>query len=99
MTFSGESARRLSCYRPQAPIIVATPSQKTFYKLALSWGVTPVNTTKINDFDSLIIHATDCALKTEMVKHGDLIVIAAAVPVGISENINMIKIRRVGGGV
>jgi pyruvate kinase len=95
MTFSGESARRLSCYRPQAPIIVATPSQKTFYKLSLSWGVTPVNTTKINDFESLIFHATDCALKTEIVKENDLIVIAAAVPVGTSENINMIKILRV----
>ena len=94
MTSSGDSARRLSCYRPQVPIIVATPSQKTYYKLALCWGVIPISTTIIENIDNLIIHATECALKTEVVKDGDLVVIAAAVPVGISENINMIKIQK-----
>ena len=81
---------------PQSQIVVATPSLKTFYKLALSWGVKPVNTAEIDDFDSLIFHATECALKTNVVKEGDLIVIAAAVPVRKSQNINMIKILKIG---
>jgi pyruvate kinase len=95
VTFSGETARRVSRYRPQVPIIVATVSQRTYYRMAINWGVTPVKAEVKNDTDSLIEHAIECALKTDYVKEGDLIVIAAGVPVGVSGNTNMIKIQHI----
>ena len=41
-TDSGMSARAVSTYRPGAAIIGATPSEKTYHRLTMSWGVTPV---------------------------------------------------------
>ena len=38
-TESGSTARAVSTYRPGAPIIAATPSEKTFNRLTMSWGV------------------------------------------------------------
>ena len=40
-TESGSTARAVSTYRPGAPIIAATPSEKTFNRLTMSWGVKP----------------------------------------------------------
>ena len=37
-TESGSTARAVSTYRPGAPIIAATPSEKTFNRLTMSWG-------------------------------------------------------------
>jgi pyruvate kinase len=98
VTFSGDAARRVSRYRPQVPIIAATASTKTFFRLALSWGVIPVLADIMDNTDNLIAHAAERALKTHVVKEGDLAVIAAGVPVGVSGNTNMIKIQKIGGG-
>lgn len=38
----GQTARRMSKFRPYQPIVAATPVEKTFHQLALSWGVYPV---------------------------------------------------------
>jgi len=96
VTFSGDAARRISRYRPQVPIIAATASPKTFYKLALSWGIIPALADIMDNTDNLITHAAECAAKTHTVKEGDLVVIAAGVPVGVSGNTNMIKIQKIG---
>ena len=41
-TEAGSTARAVSTYRPGAPIIAATPNEKTCNRLTMSWGVTPV---------------------------------------------------------
>jgi len=41
-TESGSTARLMSRYRPECPLIVATPKGITVRKLALNWGVNPV---------------------------------------------------------
>jgi pyruvate kinase len=94
VTFSGSMARKISRFRPQVPIIGATTSQKTYYQLALKWGVIPVHAEVQGNSDDLIAHAVECALKTKIVKKGDLVVITAGAPVGVSGNTNMIKIQR-----
>ncbi|MCL2690557.1 MAG: pyruvate kinase, partial [Chitinispirillia bacterium] len=95
VTFSGSSARKISRFRPLVPVIGATTSQKTYLRLALSWGVIPVHAAEKHNTDDLIAHAGECALKTGAVKNGDLVIIAAGVPVGVSGNTNMIKIQKV----
>jgi len=59
----------------------------------MSWGVVPLRAEVMDDTDDLIDHAIACALKTDFVKKGDLVVVAAGVPVGVSGNTNLIKIQ------
>ena len=94
LTFSGTAAQKISRYRPLAPIIGATTSQRTYYRMALNWGVIPTLAEVKSSNDDLIEHAAECALKTGYVKEGDLVVIVAGTPVGISGNTNMIKIQK-----
>jgi len=96
VTFSGTTARRISRFRPLVPVIGATTSQKTYFQLALSWGVIPVLAEQKDKTDALFAHAAECALKTGVVKDGDIVVIVAGVPVGVSGNTNVLKIQKIG---
>ncbi|HHW89435.1 MAG TPA: pyruvate kinase [Clostridiales bacterium] len=95
VTQSGSTARMISSFRPAPPIIAVTTNQKVYHKLSLSWGVTPVLGVTQKNTDLLFAHAIDCAKKTGIVKKGDIVVITAGVPVGISGNTNILKIENV----
>ena len=96
VTKSGRTARRISKFRPQSPIIAATYSEKTFHQLALSWGVTPVLALFQNTATDLIRHGIDCAKQLDMVGEGDTVVVTAGVPVDTQGNTNLIKVETVG---
>ena len=53
-TNSGESARMVSRFRPSSTILGATPDEKVFRQLELSWGVLPVLTPVYNSTDEMI---------------------------------------------
>ncbi len=97
LTTTGKSARRMSKYRPSQPIVAATPRIKTFHQLALSWGVYPVLALTQDTSEKLFQHAVDCAKEIDLVSPGDLVVIAAGVPVATPGNTNMIKVEVVRG--
>ena len=61
LTKSGYTARCVSKYRPAQPIIAATPEDKTYHQLALSWGVYPVHALYQYEEDAMYRHAIDCA--------------------------------------
>lgn len=61
VTKSGYTARRVSKYRPQEPIIAPTPNLKTYHQLSLSWGVYPVKAIFQNNTNLLFEHAIACA--------------------------------------
>ncbi len=96
ITRSGRTARIISKYRPQSPIIAATYSEKTFHQLALSWGVTPVLALFQNTANDLLRHGIDCAKKLDMVEDGDKVVVTAGVPVDTQGYTNLIKVEVVG---
>ncbi|MBQ7500121.1 MAG: hypothetical protein IJT91_04435, partial [Clostridia bacterium] len=96
VTMHGTTARSLSKFRPDQPIIAATPLDKTFHQLALSWGVFPVKARMISSSDELFIHAVDCAKQIDMVSNGDRVVIAAGLPLQSSNSANTIKAHIVG---
>ncbi len=95
LTKCGQTARRMSKFRPIQPIIAATPSKKTFHQLALSWGVYPVLSRKQKTSDELFCHAVDCAKQIDMVSNGDRVVIVAGIPIDTSGNTNIIKVETV----
>ena len=95
-TQSGHTARMVSKYRPACPVIAVTSSDKVSRKLALNWGVFPITTDKVQSTDELIEKSVDISLKTGYVKKGDLVVIAAGIPVRYSGSTNMLKVHVVG---
>ncbi len=96
VTKSGKTARMISKYRPSAPIIGCTTSAHVCRQLNLSWGVTPLHIQEESDTDSLFDHAVDAAQKTGVIENGDLVVITAGVPLGISGTTNLMKVHVVG---
>jgi len=95
VTKSGQTARRVSKFRPFEPIVAATPELKTFHQLSLSWGVYPVFSLYQTDVDSLFHHAIDCAKQIDLVKRGDRVVITSGVPTTISGTTNLLKVETV----
>ena len=77
LTQTGYTARRVSKFRPVQPIVAATPDEKTFHQLALSWGVYPVRALYQADEETMYRHAIDCAKMCGYVKVGDRVVITA----------------------
>jgi len=95
-TKSGSTARMVSKYRPQAPIVAATPLETVYRKLLLVWGVCPLLTKETQTTDALIEESVNTALQAGIIKNGDLVVITAGVPVGIPGSTNLIKVHTVG---
>ncbi len=95
-TQSGNSAKIVSKYRPECPIIAVTPYEQVAKNLAVIWGVYPVVAEKVETTDELINKSADIALETGLVKKGDLVVIAAGIPVNYVGSTNMMKVHIVG---
>lgn len=96
VTKYGQTARRMSKFRPYEPIVAATPIEKTFHQLSLSWGVYPVLSRHQTVSDELFVHAIDCAKKIDLVKDGDKVVIAAGIPLDTPGSTNILKVAVVG---
>ncbi|MCH5162461.1 MAG: pyruvate kinase [Clostridiales bacterium] len=92
---SGYTARKISRFRPTAPIIAPTTSAKAYHQLAMNWGVIPVLSKVQENSDDLFRHVMQCAINTGVVQEGDLVIIAAGVPVGVSGNTNTMRIEYV----
>lgn len=95
VTKSGQTARRVSKFRPRQIIVGATPEIKTFHQLAMSWGVFPVLALNQDNADNLFIHSVDCAKKNGFVTDGDSVVITAGVPINIAGTTNILKVQTV----
>ena len=95
----GQTARRMSKFRPPQPIIAPTPVEKTFNQLALSWGVYPVLSRFQKTSDELFCHAIDCAKQIDMVSVGDRVVIIAGIPLDTPGNTNIMKVEIVSNDV
>lgn len=95
-TMTGHTATRVSKYRPKQSIIAVTPFENVARKLSIVWGVYPILTEKKESADDIINVSVEKALNSGFVKKGDLIVIAAGVPVGFTGTTNMIKVHIVG---
>lgn len=95
-TESGHTAKMISKYRPGAPIIAVTSSDQPSRKLTLVWGVQPIVGSPVESTDELLENAVEESLKHNYVKHGDLVVITAGVPVGQAGTTNMMKVHVIG---
>jgi pyruvate kinase len=95
-TESGHTARMISKYRPKAPIIAVTSDPGVSRRLSLVWGVTAQIGQEASTTDEMLEISVEESLNTGLVKHGDLIVITAGVPVGEAGTTNIMKVHVVG---
>ena len=93
---SGNTARLLSKYRPKQPIIACVMDEQVQRQLSLSWGIASLLMGPAHSTDELIEMSTALAEKNGYLHNGELAVVTAGVPVGVSGTTNMIKIHMVG---
>ena len=97
VTTSGYTARLLSRFRPQTDIIACSPSKKACRHMNMSWGVIPLYVDKVAESsEELLEMAINESYKNDLVEYGDLVVITAGLPLGVSGTTNMLKVQMVG---
>lgn len=92
-TSSGYTAAAVSRYRPKAPIIAATQDEQVMRRMSVYWGVYPIQISKLNSTDEIIDKSVDKALELGYIENGDLTIITAGVPVGVSGSTNLLKVH------
>ncbi len=94
-TTSGSTARMVSRFRPEPPILAVTTEDNTWRELQLSWGVFPVKIIQVKNIDDMLNKARIMGKKTGLVKKGDRVVITAGTPVGLTGTTNLLEVREI----
>ncbi len=94
-TLSGMTARMVSRFRNPADILGFTTNEKTYRKLALSWGITPALGDTYDSTEVLFYAAKQKATEIFGLNHGDHLIITGGMTRGISGNTNMLKIETI----
>ena len=92
-TLSGKTARMVSRFRPAADIIAFTTNEKTWRKLALSWGVTPMLSPVFDGVSEMFAATAEKAKEMLSLKTGDKIVLTGGLTDGTSGNTDLVKIQ------
>jgi pyruvate kinase len=96
VTKSGNTARTISRFRPDCPIIATTINKKVYNQLSLSWGVIPLLNQIKNTTDELFEHAVETSMEAGFIKSGDLVVITGGTPVNVRGTTNTMKVQIAG---
>jgi pyruvate kinase len=95
-TMSGTTARMVARHRPSVPIVAVTPNEKTLYRLALMWGVVPVQVDEFKTTDEMVKMMIEAARREGLVAWGDRVVLTAGIPFGHGKGTNMLKVHVIG---
>lgn len=95
-TSQGSTARLLSRLRPSMSIIAMTPQLKSYNQMAFNWGVIPVLRGNCNTISEAFNELSAYALENKLVEYGDLAVVTAGSPFGISGTTNMMLVENIG---
>ncbi len=95
-THSGSTARLISRLRPKMPIIALTPKHKVYHQLAVTWGVSPCFCAEAESVEDAFAQASQFALCYKYVEFGDMVVLTAGSPFGISGTTNMMMVENIG---
>jgi pyruvate kinase len=98
-TQSGDSARRLSRYRSDIPVLAFTPVAAVRSQLALSWGIETFLGSAVEHTDEMVRQVDEALLQIGRVTEGDLVVIIAGSPPGIPGSTNALRVHRMGDAI
>ena len=84
----------MSRYKPECPIIAATPYDETLRKLAISWGVKPVKVNEMKSKEGLVSLANIVA-KENGIEAGSKVLVTGGTPgvVGQTNYLELITIK------
>lgn len=95
-TESGDTARRLSRYRSPIPLLAFTPEPATRSQLSLTWGVETFLGPHVGSTDAMVDQVDEYLLKYGRCRKGDIVVITAGSPPGVSGSTNLVRVHHVG---
>ena len=95
-THSGITSRLVAKYRPSCTLIATTENERTYHQLGLVWGVRPLRMQTSTNTDDMIDSSVQAACDADYLQNGDVVVISAGVPTGVSGTTNLIKVHIVG---
>ncbi len=98
-TATGHTSQVVSKFRPKAPILAFTTTEKVARQLSLVWGVVPVVTEPVDTEKDVFLDAIRRSQEKGFLSEGDLIVITAGAPVGVGGMTNMLRIHIVGNKI
>jgi pyruvate kinase len=92
LTKSGSTARNVSKYRPQTPILAVTPHVHVARQLQLVWGVRPLLVLDLPSSTQTFHAAMSVAQEKHLLNDGDLVVMTAGTLQGVSGSTDLIKV-------
>jgi len=92
---SGTTALMISRYHPHLPIFVLTPNEKTYNRMALSFGCIPVKMAQFKTLVGAIAEARKVVKQKKAAKTGEKIVVIAGVPFGKAGSTNTLSVQKV----
>lgn len=94
-SLSGMTARMVSRFRPPVPILGLTTDERSWRRLALSWGVIPAMCERFSSTDVLFYTAKKIAEQDLNLNKNDKIIITGGDTSGTSGNTSLIKIENI----
>ncbi|MEU9169478.1 pyruvate kinase [Streptomyces sp. NPDC048420] len=95
-TQSGDTVRRLSRYRSPIPLLAFTPEPSTRSQLNLTWGVETFLGPQVDSTDAMVDQVDELLLRYGRCEKGDVVVITAGSPPGVSGSTNLVRVHHVG---
>lgn len=92
-TTSGSTARNISKYRPETPIIGFTNTEVTERQLQLVWGVRPYYQENFGTVDDMIEGSAKRLNDLNFAEQNDTLVLSAGIPASVTGTTNMMQIR------
>ncbi|MCG7275044.1 pyruvate kinase [Corynebacterium singulare] len=95
-TTSGDTAKRVARLHSPLPLLAFTPHPAVRSQLALTWGAETFLSSEVKSTDDMMEAIDQSLLGMDKYKEGDMIVVIAGTPPGISGNTNMIQVHQLG---
>ncbi|APT93666.1 pyruvate kinase [Corynebacterium phocae] len=95
-TSSGDTAKRVARLHSRLPLLVFTPHQAVRSQLALTWGAQTFLTPTVKTTDEMMKALDENLLRIDEYSEGDVVVVVAGTPPGVSGNTNMIRVHKLG---
>ncbi len=95
-TETGATPRSVSRFRPTAPLIAATPSERVARQLSVAWGITPMLVGRRGTTDDVVWFAVEAAVQHGYVRSGDLVAVVVGAPGDpepASDTLRLVRVR------
>ena len=92
LTKTGSTARNVSKFRPQTPILAITPQVHVSRRLQLVWGVKPLLVLDLSSTTQTFQSAMNVAQEKGWLAAGDLVVMTAVTLQGVAGSTDLIKV-------